>query len=55
MDADRLYQHIEVGNPDGRSPHLLLPLLGRFKGEYGDQMHIFPISNETCSGIHIRL
>ena len=55
VDADRLCQHIEVGNTGGHSPHLLIPLLGRFEGEDGYQMHVFPISNKTCSGVHIRL
>ena len=32
MDDGRLCKHIEVGNIDDLPPHLLVPLLGRFKG-----------------------
>ena len=45
MDTECLCQHIEVGKTDGRSPHLLVTMLGRFKGEDGDQMHVLPIAN----------
>ena len=53
MDAEGLYHHIEVGKTDGCSPHLLVPLLGRFKREDGDLMHFLPIANKTRSGTHI--
>ena len=55
VDAGHLCEHIEVGNTDSRSPHMLVPLLGRFKGDNGYQMNVFTISNKTCSGIHISL
>ena len=54
VDADRICQHIEVVNTSGRSPHLLVPLLRRFGGYNGDQMHVFPIANEKHSRFHIR-
>ena len=55
MDADRLCEYIEVGNTYSCYPHLLVPLLGKFKGENGYEMHVLPIKNEPRSGIHIRL
>ena len=55
MDVDRICQPIEVDKADGRSPHLLVPLLGRFKGEDGDRMQLFPITNKIRYGFHIHL
>ena len=53
MDTERLCRHIFVGKTDGCSFHFLVPLLGKFKREDGDLMHVFFIANETRSGIHI--
>ena len=55
VDADRLCENIRVGKRDSRCPHILIPLLGRFKGEEGDRMHVIPIANQTRSGINVRL
>ena len=55
MEADSLCEHIEVGKTDRNSPHLMVPLLGGFKGEDEDRMCILPIAKETCSGNHICL
>ena len=54
VDADRLCKHIGVGKHDGRQPHVLIPLLGRFKSEMGERMHVIPLVNFTRSGIPIR-
>ncbi len=54
VDAERLCSHIRVGKYDDREPHVLIPLLGRFKGEGGERMHVFPLVNVTRSGIPIR-
>ena len=35
VDADHICQHIEVGKTDGRSPHLIVPMLRRFEGDDG--------------------
>ncbi len=40
---------------DPCQPHVLIPLLGWFKGKGGDRMHVFPIVNWTRSGILVRL
>ena len=55
VDADRLCRHIRVGKHDERCPHVIIPLLGRFKSEDGDRMHVIPIVNRTRSGIKVRL
>lgn len=55
VDADRLCKNISVGKYDKRCPHVIVPLLGRFKSEDGDRMHVIPIVNETRSGIKVRL
>jgi hypothetical protein len=33
------------------SPHVMIPLLGRFKGETGERWHLLPIVWKTRSGI----
>ena len=55
VDADRLCRHIGMGKYDQRAPHVLISLLGRFKSEDGDRMHVFPLANTTRSGIRIRI
>ena len=55
VDGDRLCENIRVGKRDERCPHVLVPLLGRFKSEEGDRMHVIPIVNKTRSGIKVRL
>jgi hypothetical protein len=55
VDAQRLGDNIGVGKHDPRAGHVLVSLLGRFKGEEGDRMHVFPLANVTRSGIRIRL
>ncbi len=54
VDCERLCKHIQVGKYDGRQPHVLIPLLGRFKSEVGERMHVIPLVNVTRSGIAIR-
>ena len=55
VDTDKLCENIQVGKRDQRCPHVIVPLLGRFKGEEGDRMHVIPLVNETRSGIRIRI
>jgi hypothetical protein len=40
-----------VANP----PHVLIALLGRFKGELGEQYHRLPLASITSSGLQVRL
>ena len=55
MDADRLRKHIDVGKHDYKAGHVTVALVGRFKGEEGDRMHVLPIANKSRSGIPFRL
>jgi hypothetical protein len=34
---------------------IIIPLLGRFKNELGDQYHLTPLIAETRSGIKVKL
>jgi hypothetical protein len=54
VDGDRLMKHIQLG-ADDNPPHVVIALLGRFKAEGGDRMHTFVLSNETKSGVKIRV
>ena len=55
VDADRLRKHIDVGKHDYKAGHVTVALVGRFKGEEGDRMHVLPIANKSRSGIPFRL
>lgn len=54
VDADRLIKHIELGREDPNIPHIVVPILGKFKGEDGDRMHLLPIASKSASGIEFR-
>ena len=54
MDAQGLCNHISVGARDDKVPHVLVPLLGKFKGECGERLHVLPMASVTSSGIKIR-
>ena len=57
-----LMKHWKKGNFDKQikykgsylPPHVIVPLLGRFKGEQGERCHLLVLANRTKSGIHIR-
>ena len=38
----------------GTPPHVIIPLMGQFKGEQGEQCHLLPLAMESKSGIQIR-
>lgn len=35
-------------------PHVIIPILGRFKGEQGERYHLLALAQLTSSGVHIR-
>ena len=47
MDVSHLGKH------DRRDTNVLVEVMGRFKREDGDRMHITPLENVTSSGIRI--
>ena len=56
VDADRLRSGIGLGRyaNDSGGGHVVISLMGRFKGEDGDRMHVVSLANVTKSGIRIR-
>jgi hypothetical protein len=54
--GDRLQEFIDVGKEGDQlsGPHVIVPLIGFFKGEGGTRMHVLPIANETKTGIEVR-
>ena len=55
VDAGRLCEHILDGKYDSRAGHVSVALVGRFKSEDGDRMHVMPIANTSKSGIKFRM
>ncbi len=43
--------YFETGRDHMTLPHVMLPLVGRFKGETGERWHLLPMAWETRSGI----
>ena len=54
INGDRLVSHIKLGKHERPTPHVCVTLLGKFKGESGDKMQVFPLANVTKSGVKIR-
>jgi hypothetical protein len=50
MDIAGFMLYFEAGR-DHASPHVMIPLLGRFKGKTGEQWHLLPIVWRSRSGI----
>jgi hypothetical protein len=55
VDAGRLCEHILDGKDDAREGHVNVALVGRFKSEDGDRMHVLPIANVSKSGLKHRM
>ena len=55
VDAGRLCSYILDGKYDARAGHVSVALVGRFKSEDGDRMHVMPIANTSKSGIKFRM
>jgi hypothetical protein len=57
---DTLIQYLKKGSSEDntnigrRTPHIVIPLKGRFKQEKGEKCHLVPLVNVTKSGIPIR-
>ena len=54
VDGDTLCDHIHLGREDTITPHVVIALLGFFKGESGDRMHVVSAANTTKSGVRVR-
>ena len=55
MDLSGLISHIRDGRNDNDTPHVVIPLLGRFKNEVGERMHLMLSVNITKSGFKVRM
>ena len=55
IDFHGLRSHIKDGKADSETtPHVVIPLLGRFKNEIGERLHIMLSVSTTKSGFRVR-
>ena len=55
VDGDALCRHIDLGRNAKPIPHVVVALLGFFKAESGERMHVFSLANTTRTGIRVRV
>ena len=55
VDGDSLVENIKLGKLDPQTPHVVVALLGFFKAEGGERMHVFSIASQTNSGVRVRI
>ena len=53
IDAGSLIKYISKGNNCNDIPHVVIPLLGRFKNEIGEIFHLIFSVNKTRSGLNV--
>lgn len=53
VDLAGLRTHLPLGKNHPVHPHVVIPLLGRFKGETGERCHLVPLPLVTSSGIQV--
>jgi hypothetical protein len=51
VDLGGLTKHLDKGRDHAACPHLIVPLLGRLKGETGERHHMMVMARESRSGI----
>ncbi len=67
LDLNGLRKHIELGKQGtipkdpmkagtdlSQAPHIIIPLLGEFKGELGFRYHLMSLASTTSSGIELQ-
>ena len=54
IDAGSLIKYIVKGKEHDDVPHVVIPLLGRFKNEIGERFHLMFSVNQTKSGFNVR-
>lgn len=55
VDIGGLAKYIDVGAQHSEHPHVIVPLVGRLKGETGERYHMLPMARVTKSGIQAGL
>jgi hypothetical protein len=53
MDIAGFLTYFATGKSHSEHPHVMVPLLGRFKGETGERWHLLPIRWKTRLGIEV--
>lgn len=53
VDLHGLLKYLQKPPLSSAKPHVIIPLLGRFKGEDGERYHLTPLVSTTNSGIEI--
>lgn len=54
VDLQGLRMHLNDGKLDMEDPHVVVPLLGRFKNEVGERFHLVLLASTTRSGLEPR-
>ena len=55
VDAGGLINHLDYGRKEStHKEHIVVPLLGKFKGEDGSRLHLMVSVNTTRSGLEVR-
>jgi hypothetical protein len=54
-DLSGLRKYIQGDTSPNLPPHVIIPLLGRFKGEIGSRYHLTPMAAKTRSGIDVKV
>ena len=54
LDLKSLVEYVNEGKLDPKNPHIVIPLLGRFKGEDFGRHHILLAPNKSNSGFEPR-
>ena len=56
MDCETLIKHFHRGDTNHQKvqlqqllPHMIIPIKGRFKGEYGERCHLIPLAESKRS------
>ena len=53
VDCQRFIDGINIGNDNRQDTHVIVSVMGRFKGEERDRMYLLPLINVTQSVIRI--
>ena len=54
-DCQRFIDGINIGNDNRQDTHVIVSVMGRFKGEERDRMYLIPLINVTQPVIRIRV
>ena len=55
MESSELCKRITDGRRHSKTPHVVVPLMGHFKGETGERNVLLALANEFVSGLPMRV